>query len=88
MKHVIRNAKSCATFITLKCKIHSLVTLVDDYHGIMKDPFIASERALRRYQKNFNINYDPRLFTIAVSPEGHYLVYDNNQVLAYTVIRI
>lgn len=83
-----RAKKSEANYIIVKCRSQNLVGLVDDAFGIMKNPDKASERALRKLQATFGISYSQPLFSIASYEYGHYLIYDNDRVLAYTVIRV
>lgn len=75
-----------ARFITIKCRKQNLVSYVDDQELLMKDPNKASEMALRKHQKSYGLRYDPNLMTIACYPNGHYLVYDNSEIIAYTVV--
>lgn len=84
--HKFKQRNGAARYITLKCKKHNIVTYVDDQDRIATDPTRASEYALRRHQKSFGIRYEQELFTIASYPQGHYLVYDHSEVVAYTVI--
>ncbi len=74
-----------AQHITLKCKKTNLVTYLDDPR-INTDPDRASEYAIRKHQRAFPINYNQDLFNVASYPQGHYLVYDNAEVVAYTII--
>lgn len=85
MKHKIR--PSCATYILLKTMLGG-VSLVNDPEGILRDPFKASERAIIKYQHSLGIQYDQRLFQIAMTEKGHYLIYDNKCVMAYTLLRM
>lgn len=71
--------------ITLKCRKGNITTYVDD-ERINTDPGRASEYAIRKHQRAYGIRWEQALFTIADYPNGHYLIYDNMEVVAYTVI--
>lgn len=84
-----KRAKSgTANFITLKCCESNTVALSEEYDMITKNPDKASEQTILKWQRGFDLGYDQRLFTIASYHMGHYLIYDNKRVLAYTIIRL
>lgn len=82
----LRRNENVSTSVTLKCKLQNKLTLADTKH-VLKDPIKASYMAILNHQRSFGISYDQRLFDIAEGPQGHYLIYDNDKVLAYTIIR-
>lgn len=53
---------------------------------IDQDPDRASLCAIRKHMNCQPINYARDLFSIAQYDQGHYLIYDNKEVFAYTVI--
>lgn len=56
------------------------------HDSIDQDPDRASLCAIRRQMNSYPINVSRELLSIAQYDKGHYLIYDNKEVLAYTVI--
>lgn len=84
-----KRAKSgTANFILVKDCNNNSTHIDDNYELVVKNPDKASEQALVKFQNSFGLTMDSRLFTIASYNLGHYLIYDNRRVVAYTVIRL
>jgi len=83
-----RERQGCARFITLKRKGFTDVSFVEDHDMVTTNPTKASEQALKRLQASFGISKSQALFTIASYSKGHYLIYDNSEIVAHTIINL
>lgn len=71
--------------MTLKDRNGNTLSYVQD-HRIDQDPDRASLCAIRRHMNSYPISFDRDLLSIAQYDQGHYLIYDHKEVLAYTII--
>ena len=52
-----------------------------------KQPSTVSKQVIERMRDTMPHNYDKNLFTITHYERGHFLIYDNQQIMGYTITR-
>jgi len=69
-------------FLQIKDKTNNSLLIISDV--VMTDPVKASFLALTHYK--LPTRYDKRLLEIARYNNGHIILYDMHEILAYTII--
>lgn len=83
----VRTKSVLIPFITLKRRGCADIEIVKN-PDITQHPQVASLKAIRQMKEAMPINYSQALFTITHYERGHFLIYDNSQIMAYTIIRV